>query len=246
MPVFHVNHFSNPVGMQSQLIAILPDGPGPFPVVYQLHGQSDDHTAWQRWTTIERHAGRLGIGIVLLNGARSFYCDTPGTHRKWEGHILESVAFIDRTFRTVPKAAGRGIGGLSMGGYGALKIGLAHPELFGSAASHSGAVDVARWSQEAKSPDFLDIWPKGRVPANDDIRKLLAKPGRKPAIYVDCGTEDFLLEQNRTLKADLVKRKIPHIYLEHPGSHNWDYWQQHIGEALDFHAGHFRRAKTLR
>ena len=249
MPVLAINYFSNPIGMQSQMTVILPDGPGPFPVVYQLHGQSDDHTAWQRWTTIERHAGRLGIAIVLLNGARSFYCDTPGTTRLWEQHILQSVAFVDRTFRTVAKATGRGIGGLSMGGYGALKIALHHPTVFGSCVSHSGALDIAAWAKNP-SPDHLDIWPTGRVPAHDDIRKLLAKKPKqgekRPAIYIDCGTEDFLLPANHVIKADLVKHEIPHIYLEHPGGHSWDYWQAHLGEGLDFHAGHFRKAKTLR
>lgn len=226
--------------MQSAMIVILPDGPGPFPVVYQLHGQSDDHTGWQRWTTIERHAARLGIAIVLVNGARSFYCDTPGTNRLWEQHILKSVEFVDQTFRTIPAAHHRGIGGLSMGGYGAMKIALAHPEVFGSCVSHSGAVDMAHWMAVGKEPDHRDIWPSGRVPAHDDIRKLLAKPGKKPAIYIDCGTEDFLLAENHTVKADLVKHGIPHIYLEYPGAHNWEYWQAHVGEGLDFHSGHFQ------
>ena len=128
-----------------------------------------------------------------------------------------------------------------MGGYGALKIALAHPDIFGSCAAHSGALDMAAWVRADPNPDFKDIWPTGKLPAHDDVRKLLAKPGRKPAIYLDCGAEDFLLEQNQTIKADLVRRKIPHIYLEYPGSHCWEYWQAHIGEALDFHKGHFER-----
>ena len=80
------------------------------------------------------------------------------------------------------------------------------------------------------------------MPAHDDVRKLVAKAGPKPAIYIDCGTEDFLLPANRTVKADLVKRGVAHIYLEHPGGHSWDYWQDHVGEGLDFHAGHFRKS----
>ena len=248
MSVHTVNYFSHPIGMQSAMIVILPDGPGPFPVVYQLHGQSDDHTGWLRWTTIERHAARLGIAIVLLNGARSFYCDTPGTNRLWEQHILKSVEFVDQTFHTIIAAKHRGIGGLSMGGYGAMKTALAHPEIFGSCVSHSGAVDMAQWMATDNEPDLRDIWPSGRLPAHDDIRKLLAKPGKKPAMYIDCGSEDYLLAQNHTIKADLVKREIPHIYLEYPGAHTWDYWQAHVGEGLDFHAGHFyiQTEKTAR
>jgi putative tributyrin esterase len=242
MPVFHTHYFSTPIQKQSAMCVMLPDGPGPFPMVYLLHGLSDDHTAWQRWTTAEMHSQRLGIGLVLLDGGRSFYTDVPKTTRLYASHILESVAFVDRTFHTIAKPAARGIGGLSMGGYGALKLGLGNPEIFGSVHSHSGVADVAQWVKEGARPDFQDIWPTGRVPAHDDVRKLLAKPGRKPALYIDCGTEDFLLPHNRTLKADLVKRDIPHIYLEHPGSHNWDYWQAHLGEALDFHAGHFSKA----
>ena len=245
MPVAHFHYFSPAIQMQTGMMVILPDGPGPHPVVYQLHGQSDNYTAWQRWTTIECHAQRLCIAIALLDGGRSFYCDTPGTTRKWEQHILHAVTVVDTTFNTIRSPAARGIGGLSMGGYGALKIALAHPDIFGSCAAHSGALDMATWLKTATQPDFRDIWPTGKLPAHDDVRKLLAKPGRKPAIYIDCGTEDFLLDQNRTIKADLVRRKIPHIYLEHTGSHNWDYWQTHIGEALDFHKGQFgKRKKT--
>jgi S-formylglutathione hydrolase FrmB len=242
MPVAHLNYFSPAIEKHTAMIVILPDGPGPHPVVYLLHGQSDDYTAWQRWTTIEMHARRLNIALALVDGDRSFYCDTPKTRRQYEQHILHAVTFVDQTFDTIRTPSGRGLGGLSMGGYGALKIALAHPDIFGSCAAHSGALDMATWITSGDTPDFLDIWPKGRLPAHDDVRKLLAKPGRKPAIYLDCGTEDFLLDQNRTIKADLVRRKIPHIYLEYPGTHNWDYWQAHIGEALDFHKGNFAKA----
>lgn len=243
MPVAHLQYSSPAIQKQTAMIVILPDGPGPHPVAYMLHGQSDDYSAWQRWTTIELHARRLGIALALVDGDRSFYCDTPKTRRLYEQHILHAVTFVDQTFNTIPTAAARGIGGLSMGGYGALKIALAHPDVFGSCASHSGALDMVRWSKQGDCSDFRDIWPTGRIPANDDIRKLLAKPGKKPAIYIDCGTEDFLLTDNRTIKADLVKRGISHIYLEYPGGHGWDYWQAHIGEALDFHAGHFALAR---
>jgi S-formylglutathione hydrolase FrmB len=117
--------------------------------------------------------------------------------------------------------------------------------VFGSASSHSGVTDLAQWMEEAKDPEFKDIWPGGALPARDDLFKL-AKPGmRRPHLFLDCGTSDFLLENNRAFRDLLVRRRIPHIYLEHPGGHNWDYWQDHIGDALDFHVGHFRKSKHL-
>lgn len=246
----HLNYFSPPLGKSMGLHAVVPDARKPFPVVYLLHGLSDDYTIWQRRTGVERFADALGIGVVMLDGGKSFYCDC-GVGA-WERHILESVALVDRTFNTDARRTRRGIGGLSMGGYGAMKIGLRHPDIFGSAHSHSGALAIQEhlaaarkagaghehaWVHDALRP----LWPDLRLPAADDPFKLAIRPGRKPLLRIDCGTEDFLIEQNRAFHALLVRRKVAHEYEEHPGGHCWDYWDRHIQTALAFHARAFAR-----
>ena len=222
-------------------IVITPDGAGPWPVVYLLHGMFDDHTAWLHKATILEHAQRLGLMLVLPDGGLGFYRDVPGTARRYESHILELVGQVDATFRTIPGK--RGIGGLSMGGYGALRLGLNHPDLFTSVTAHSSVADVARWVREKPNLPLADAFPGGRVPPRDDLLKLIRRAGPKPRLALDCGTEDFLIEHNRTLHAAMTRAKVPHLYLEYPGAHSWEYWNARIGDALDFHAGCFQAGR---
>ena len=163
--------------------------------------------------------------------------DARGHQAKYEQHILECVRFIDDTFATIDSPSGRAIGGLSMGGYGAMKLGLKYPDIFGSIASHSGVLDIAASYREAADLHLTDIFG-AELPAEEDCFQLAAKPGAKPAIYFDCGDEDFLLEQNRRFSAHLQQLGLAHEYHEHPGGHTWRYWDQHVVEALDFHGRH--------
>jgi S-formylglutathione hydrolase FrmB len=197
--------------------------------VYLLHGLSDDYTIWQRRTSIERYADRCGLMVVMPDGGRSFYCDHQ--YGRYEEHILETMRFIDRTFRTIDAPDGRGIGGLSMGGYGAMKLGLKYPELFGSVAAHSSALDINRVHT---AEHLQDIFPTPPGPG-EDLFTIAARAGTKPAIRFDCGVDDFLIEDNRRFHAHLQALGVAHTYAEYPGAHSWEYWDEHIVEALAFH-----------
>ncbi|HEY3377051.1 MAG TPA: alpha/beta hydrolase family protein [Armatimonadota bacterium] len=237
MSLLHINYFSAALEKQSAMYAILPTGDGPFRTMYMLHGLSDDYTIWLRRTSIERYADELGICVVLLDGARSFYTDAENGGAKYEQHILESVAFIDRTLHTVNAPEARGIGGLSMGGYGAMKLGLKHPEIFGSVASHSGVLDLATFVDLGNNPEFTAIFG-AHVAPTEDCFALAETPGAKPALYIDCGEDDFLIEHNRRFHAHLTQLGIAHEYAEYPGAHSWEYWDQHVPAALRFHLAH--------
>lgn len=235
MSLFHINYFSQALQKQSGMYLVLPDGiTEPYRVVYLLHGLSDDYTIWLRRTSIERYADQFGLAIVMPDGGRWFYCDTRDGVVRGEAHLLETVQYIDRTFHTLARAEGRAIGGLSMGGYGAMKLGLKYPELFRSVASHSGALDIARQREGVKFPEFDALYGDAPDPG-DDCFALAARPGSKPAIYFDCGVDDFLLQHNRDFRAHLQALGIAHSYHEHPGAHTWEYWDKHIVAALRFH-----------
>jgi len=241
MSLLHINYTSQALGSQSNLHVILPETEKPFRVVYQLHGASGDYSDWVRQSNIQRYAEERGLMIVMPSGANSGYVDAHGGHANYEQHILECVHFIDYTFSTIDSPAGRGIGGLSMGGYGAMKLGLKYPELFGSIASHSGSLDMAAFFQVDSDRHIQDLLTDifgPELPAEEDCFLLATKPGPKPAIYFDCGDEDFLLEHNRRFTAHLRQLGLDHEYHEHPGGHTWDYWDQHVVEALDFHCTH--------
>ncbi|MHB9022671.1 MAG: alpha/beta hydrolase [Armatimonadota bacterium] len=240
MPLVHVNYLSTALSKQSALYAVLPEGPpAPYRVVYLLHGLSDDYTIWQRRTSIERYADRYGLMVVMLDGGRSFYCDAVHGLANFEQHILESIQLVDGMFRTIPEGESRGISGLSMGGYGAMKLGLKYPELFGTVVSHSGALDITALLGDDEARGLESIFGKKLDPC-DDCFALAARPGVKPAIRFDCGVDDFLLEHNRRFHDHLERLGIKHIYKEHPGAHTWDYWDTHVQAAMQFHRRHLK------
>lgn len=242
-------HYSSPA-LQKQtacniIIPELPGFSGPYPVFYLLHGLSDDFTMWQRKTSIGRYVQMLPLMIVMPDGGRGFYTDAK-EGAAYETAIVEDlIGFIDRTFNTRAERAGRCIGGLSMGGYGAIKLGLKYPHLFASANGHSGAYGFAHGQWRTEEKEFQRITGPNPVGGPDDVYALAANADRAklPALRLDCGNNDFLLDHNRDFHQHLQKIGVPHEYAEFPGAHDWAYWDKHVQSALRFHARHLGIAK---
>jgi putative tributyrin esterase len=238
MALCQVSFFAEQIRKCSQMIVSVPDaGRGPFPVFYLLHGLSDDHTIWSRRTSIERYVAELPLLVVMPDGYRGFYSDAVNGPA-YESYMLKDViGFVDRVFPTLPRRSGRVIGGLSMGGYGALKLALKHPDLFCSAVSHSGALNAARRKWPEDKRDLTLIFGSNGKGGKDDLFTIAEQLDREtlPAIRFDCGTEDGLLADNRRFHRHLDRLGIPHEYEEFPGAHTWAYWDVHIQEALAFH-----------
>jgi putative tributyrin esterase len=238
----HFNSFPS-VGKMTSATAIVPEGKtGPFPVFYLLHGLADNHTAWTRRTSIERYVQDLPLIVVMPNGERGFYTDAASTsHAAFETYILRDlIGFVDSTLQTIPTREGRVIGGLSMGGYGAVKLALKHPDMFCAAVSHSGALarakdlaedDDSDWAREVRA-----IFGTNSRDSDNDLFALAEKIDRAklPALRIDCGVDDFLIEHNRSFHAHLNTLNIAHQYEEFPGAHNWQYWDTHVQEAVAF------------
>ncbi|MBE3576473.1 MAG: esterase family protein [Limnochordales bacterium] len=226
-----VTFLSPALGRHVTYTVLLPEptaGPGPYPVLYQLHGASDDHTAWVRLSNLTRYVAGLPLLVVLPDGGLSFWLNF-SAHERYEDFLIQDLPeHLQRTFPVRPGKAA--IGGLSMGGFGALRLAFKYPDRFASAWAHSSAL----WSPEVITERFGGVMTD---PKEADIYRLVEQvdPNQLPAIAFDCGTEDFLIEQNRQFHAFLEARGIPHIYKEHPGGHTWDYWDVHVREALAFH-----------
>jgi putative tributyrin esterase len=242
--IANATFFSPILGKQIQMNLILPDkGRGPFPVFYLLHGRSDDYSAWMRWTRIENYAAELPLIIAMPDGLLGFYCDNV-EGSAYARYMLEDViGFVERFFPAQRSRSGRCIGGLSMGGYGALHLAFLKPELFVSANSHSGALGHGSKRVDTdKSPEFKRVFGKRAQTTGSardlfsQIQKLKKQGARLPKMRIDCGTEDSLLEHNRAYHAHLEKLGVAHEYEEFPGVHDWQYWDIHIREALEFHA----------
>ncbi|GMV82604.1 MAG: hypothetical protein AMXMBFR7_37880 [Planctomycetota bacterium] len=242
MAFLHASFFSPVLQKEVGLNAIVPEtGRGPFPVFYLLHGLSDDYTIWHRRTRIEWYVRKLPLIVVMPDGYRGFYTDNHDGAAYGRYLVEDVIGFAERTFPAIGKRAARCIGGLSMGGYGAMRTALAHPELFVSAHSHSGALfDLSKPFRPERRAMLKKIYgPKAKGSAHD-IFHLAAHHKRRgtrlPKLWIDCGLDDHLIANNRAFHAHLEKLGVAHHYAEHPGVHDWDYWEKHIVAALAFHA----------
>jgi S-formylglutathione hydrolase FrmB len=239
MAFCELHYFSDALGKQTAAHVILPQGNhrGPYPVFYLLHGLSDDHTMWARRTCIERYVQDLALIVVMPDGGRGFYCDAVEGFNYQTAIARDLVEYIDTVFPTKADRTGRCIGGLSMGGYGAVKLALQYPHLFASANSHSGALTYGHgWmSTEAQTKRILGANTTGGGPNDLYLLAEAAQRETLPRLRIDCGTEDFLIEENRTFHSYLQKLGVPHEYQEFPGAHDWAYWDTHIQDAIAFH-----------
>lgn len=221
-----------------------------FPVLYLLHGGNGGFRDWLTKvpdpTLLHRMADRYNIIIVAPEGGSiSYYFDSP--HQKdiqYTTFISQELReAVDRTYRTVADKKGRIIAGLSMGGHGAFYISARYPELYSAAGSMSGVMDIntATW-------DVPEEFKKIRM---GTFEKMLGPPENPDHPYrdytavglteqmkendvrliFDCGVDDFLIGPNRTLHQKLLKNGTPHVYIERPGGHTWEYW----GNALPYH-----------
>jgi S-formylglutathione hydrolase FrmB len=250
MAFLTVQFFGESIGKSTAMNVILPPGRGPFPVMYLLHGLSDDYTIWARRTSIERYVADKKLIVVMPDGDRSFYCNAlHAGGMAYEDHVTRDVVgFIDATFRTIRRREGRAIAGLSMGGYGACMLAMKHPGLFSAACSHSGALTFAH-TCPANTPFTVrgDIQAIiSRIPRDGryDLFLLAEKFTRrrvKTTLRLDCGRKDFTLPANRLFHAHLKKLGIKHVYREYSGDHNWAYWDLHIQDSIAFIMKHLSK-----
>ena len=212
---------------------------GPPPVLYLLHGLSDDDTTWVRRTSVERYAAGLGLAVVMPQVHRSFYSDEAYGGRYWTFLSEELPALVASMLRVSTAREDTFVAGLSMGGYGALKWALRAPERFAAAASLSGALDLAAWDRRWSRPEDPRMGERifGGAPVagtDDDLLHLVAStdPAAAPALYVACGTEDELLEDSRTLLAACERAGVAVTADLGPGEHEWGYWDARIQDVL--------------
>lgn len=227
-----------------------------FPVVYLLHGLTGHFNNWTDQSKLKEHAARYDYIIVTPEGDNSWYTDSATqANEKYESYIVEElIPEIDKNFRTLAVREKRVIAGLSMGGYGSLKFGLKYPERFALVGSFSGALGAASWTDKilgnnwkALTDSIMSVYGAegSRTRKENDIYQIVRdltpeKAKALPFIYLDCGTEDFLIEQNRDFAALLFEKKIPHEFRQLPGRHDWVYWDRQVEEFLELAAARLK------
>jgi S-formylglutathione hydrolase FrmB len=217
-----------------------------YPVLYLLHGLGGSANDWvSQRAHLTDYAARYQLIVVAPEGKDGWYTDGAVANEKFESYFVEElIADVQKRFRTVEAREGRAVAGLSMGGYGALKFGLKYPDKFIFAGSMSGALAAPAWLPEMALPAFVKpsvarVYGAADSPvrASNDIYKIVRElPAERvaslPYFYLDCGTEDLLLSNNRDFAALLVEHKIPHEYRQLPGTHSWPYWDRQVQEVF--------------
>ncbi len=220
-----------------------------YPVLYLLHGLTGDYTDWENRTHVARYVEPLQLVVVMPDGGDSWYTDSvTAPADKFETYIAKDlVNEIERKYRVLATRHGRAIAGLSMGGYGAMKIALKHPDEFSFAGSFSGALgapdglDVLHASEQLKAHLQAIYGPPGSpTRAENDPMALLkkAEAAQLPYLYFDCGASDFLLKSNREFLELLNQKQVAYEYHEVPGAHTWQYWDQQLQVMLAALARH--------
>jgi putative tributyrin esterase len=246
-----VDFFSDSLSLSTSMTVLLPQRTttqigmtgattdGPPPVLYLLHGLSDDDTIWLRRTSIERYVAPLGLAVVMPQVHRSFYTDEHYGGAYWTFLSEELPHLVGSWFAVSQRREDTFVAGLSMGGYGALKWALREPGRFAAAASLSGAVDVAGLRTDRIRPEDPRLFDRvfgdrGAAGGPDDLLWLLdqADPSALPGLYLCCGTEDALIDDNRAF-ADRASRAGIGITSDFgPGAHDWAYWDTTIQDVL--------------
>ncbi len=215
-----------------------------YRTLYLLHGHSDDHTAWQRWTSIERYVEGLNLAVVMPAVNLSFYTDMAYGGKYWQFISEEVPAVVRDMFSLSFDRRDNFVAGLSMGGYGAFKLALTYPERYAAAASLSGALDIREVvkghgdpNDKARLAEMRNVFGDlSKVPGSKHdlftLVKKVAKGPVKPRLYQCCGTEDFLYADNLRFRDAVLKLPLDLTYEEGPGEHVWSYWDKMIQNVL--------------
>jgi enterochelin esterase-like enzyme len=236
-----------------------------YPVVYLLHGFTDDESAWIQFGEVNRAADRgIACGevppmiIVMPDGGVTWYINDYRNQTPYERMLTEEfIPHIDSSLRTRADKEFRAVSGLSMGGFGSLMLAMRHPDLFASCAAFSSGVhtdeEVTQMPDERFDELFTDLFGdrlRGTERVNTHFkqhsplhlaRNVSLEKLRTVRWYIDCGDDDFLYRGNAALHVLFRELEIPHEYRVRDGEHNWTYWRTWIIEGLRFIGEGFHR-----
>lgn len=235
-----------------------------YPVVYLLHGYSDDNTAWVQYAEINRQAddaienGSIPPMIIIMpDGKISFFMNSVDGKENYEDFFInELIPAVESKYRIKKGPKFHAISGLSMGGFGSLLLSMKHPEIFGGCAAFSAAIwdDASMQEMTQDSYDLLLGVPLGKgVQGKQRLSKhwydnspiklaetLPVENLKRIGFWIDCGDKDYLGNGNSFLHMAMTKRGIPHEYRVREGTHNWTYWRTGFLDAMKFLGKKFR------
>ena len=259
MAIIQCNFFSKSLMRTVPINVVLPTDkmvfPGqpqpeekPLKTLYLLHGIFGNYTDWVSGTRLQAWAQDRDLCVVMPSGDNSFYVDNRKTSALYGSFISKDlVEFTRRSFPLSRKREDTFIGGLSMGGFGAIVNGLQHPETFGYIVGLSSALVLNEQNLKSEYTDFLMTNRGYYESVFGDLDKVLGGEndytalaekvaGRedKPKFYMACGTEDGLITPNHTFRDKLKDLGYDVTWEEGPGGHDWTFWDSYILKAMEW------------
>ena len=234
MAFIQMNIFSDSIGIATPVNIIMPENSKEPPaVLYLLHGLSDDHSMWTRRTSIERYAESRNLAVIMPTTYRGYYTDMENGYNYWTYIAEELPKKLHSMFNISKERDKTFAAGLSMGGYGALKLGLRQPERFKAVAAFSSAADMN--VRVAVNEEHIRVFGK-ELSEENDLFRLAEKLNREtaPKIYMWCGTEDFLYYAHEKAIVEFPKMGYDLTHSTSTGVHSWLWWDKHIQDALDW------------
>ena len=246
MAFLQIQFFSAALNVASTVNVIMPEanqGIGieaskdgrPPKVLYLLHGYSDDHSIWMRRTSVERYAAKHNLAVIMPAVNHSFYCNEVYGENYWDYVSDELPRTMQRFLRLSDRPEDTYVAGLSMGGYGAMRLALTYPDHYAGAASFSGAVDLAGvFYQRHRGAEIDRVFGDRKEIRGSEydlffLMEKNAQAARKPWLYVSCGTKDFLFDQHKAFVPALRKNGWEVLGHEEPDtSHEWSFWDNQI------------------
>lgn len=259
MALINMNFFSYYLGMDTPITVLLPEKRGAmpklqpekkYPVLYLLHGHADDNTAWIRKSNIEMLIRDYGVIVVMPTAHRGFYSNCKHGYQYFDYMTKELPVVVANMFPASIKTEDTYIAGLSMGGYGAMKLAMACPEIYGHAASMSGASDSYSAMRHVNGMFTVTDFQKNIdnvfgseeefCGSENDLHQLAKnlesrKDIKRPQMYMCCGFEDPLWEVYREIKQYLqTETSLDIQYDERAGGHNWNFWNEELPLILQY------------
>lgn len=212
-----------------------------LPVVYLLHGGGGGFHDWSNYSDVGRFAEQ-GLILVMPEGNSSYYTNSSDRPQdRYEDYVIKDlITDVERRFPADAGRNSRAIVGVSMGGYGAIKVALKHPEMFTFAAGISPAIDVPtrpfsikRIGQWRQHRSIFGPWG-GKIQHENDPYVLAerADPRTAPYLFLSCGEQEGLLPANRRLARELDNRHFRFVFRTSPGGHNWNQWDLQLPECF--------------
>ena len=269
--------YSMALGMQTTAQVFLPeadqgigitgsvwDGKEELPVLYLLHGASDNSTIWMRRTSVERYNAGRRLAVVMPEAFLSMYTDQKYGYNYFTYITEELPEIMNRFFRISLDPKKSFVGGLSMGSYGSLLAAFNKPDRYAKAAIMSGgyiitpgsamhkffkdAEDAEKMAEHMKEDPFFagqvnnlricfgtfEEWEKSKYNLSRVLKQRVAEGTKLPELMISIGKDDFLYENNQFMLEELDDNKVPYIYIENEGCHEWAVWDRQIQTVLDW------------